>query len=302
MLMTQRQASQRLTAWLPILLCALSSATQAEDLEPNWSYRGEITSPGTRSEGFSGYLFYGRMPVPGKLAHLVTPIGTYAFRAPEPMLWAVKGWINTTHSALPDPAAPPEVTVPAESPHWYRDANRSAMPGNWVYLPAFRYWVEPSYLTKFADTVLKNIANPETTDWGASLSAPDSAGSATAEPKAGVTVFTYRQETAARGSKSAGERGILLLNGLPVPGRPGEHLLTRIGTFYYIEPGQLSWEPSGWFPGDDAKVDDTVLPLQPADLKKGHYTGPRRTGTPADWCYSPETNTWYSPERLLGDY
>ena len=75
--MTQRQASQRLTAWLPILLCALISATQAEDLEPGWSYRGEITSPGTRSEGFSGYLFYGCMPVPGKLAHLVTPIGTY---------------------------------------------------------------------------------------------------------------------------------------------------------------------------------------------------------------------------------
>jgi len=51
-----------------------------------------------------------------------------------------------------------------------------------------------------------------------------------------------------------------------------------------------------------ATVDDTVLSLQPDDLKRGHYTGPRRTGTPADWSYSPETTSWYSPERLLAGY
>jgi len=70
---------------------------------------------------------------------------------------------------------------------------------------------------------------------------------------------------------------------------------------------QVSRRLAAWLPRlrcalSRATVEDTVLSLQPADLKRGHYSWPRRTINPADWSNSPETNTRYSPARLLGGY
>lgn len=264
------------------------------DTEADWIYRGEITGKGTRSEGFSGHLSYRGTPLPGKVTPIVTPIGTYAFKFPAPVPWAVKGWVRIANANASASSALPF----SEEPRWYQGGKRSGTPGHWVYLPALQYWVDPAHLTQFSHTVLKDVDDSGTADpWSSVLADPGT--SPAPRPKTNMSIFIYMQKTAAAGSKSAGTRGVLLLKDMPIPGSPGRRLLTRIGSFTYIEPGQKPWEASGWFPSETIPVEDTALAFSPDDLKKNSYKGPRRAGSPTDWCYDPDTNMWYSPEHLL---
>jgi hypothetical protein len=280
---------------LALVICLLGQIAYAatEDL---WSYRGEITNKGTRSEGFFGDLLYHDKGVPAKLSQIVTPIGEYKCDVSAGSPWSHRGWLKTQNLPMaPESSAIFDASKPEEA-HWYQDGKRRGTPGSWVYLPAYKYWLDPEFMQQFVDTVLKNTPEPETSPLTALLHdyAPTS-GQANEKPNPDTCVFIYKQWIAAKGSKSAGERGTLLFNNKPM--QWVGTLKTPIGTFFYTSSNRL-WDPQGWFPADDVNVQDTGMAVTRDDIKKGSYEGPRRAGTPTDWCYSPETKTWYAPERL----
>lgn len=108
--------------------------------------------------------------------------------------------------------------------------------------------------------------------------------------------FTYLETIDSAGSKSAGRRGTLLFNGNPLRAFPGQ-VKTPIGSFYFVS-SELSWEPQGWFPVSDIVVQTTSATVSADALLAGSYQGARRAGTPADWCYVPELDTWFDPRQL----
>ena len=278
------------------LVFILLGWTAYAETDDSWSYRGEITSRGTRSEGFVGDLSYGKTHVPSKLSQIVTLIGEYKYIASAGTPWSHRGWLKTQNL----PISPESKVVfdanKEEEAHWYQDGKRRGTPGMWVYLSAYKYWLDPAYMQQFADTVLKNTPDAETSPLAALLRDNAPASDKTPEKlNPDSSVFFYTQATVGKGSKSAGERGILLYNNKPMQW-PGA-LKTPIGTFFYTNSDRL-WEAQGWFPMGDANVQDTAIPVTAADLAKGSYEGPRRAGTPTEWCYSPETKTWYAPEQL----
>jgi len=278
---------------LALVVVILCRSVHAEEF---WSYRGEITSKGTRSEGFVGALLYQNQVVPSKLSQIATPIGVYEFEAVASYPWAYRGWRKTSKLPLPSESSAVFDANKQEEAHWYQGGKRRGTPGIWIYLPKYKYWLDPAYMQQFSNTVLKDIHNAEQSSLAALLG--DSAATADQTPEKTAStssVFFYKQAIDAKGSKSAGERGILLFNNQPL--QWVGTLKTPIGTFFYVASDKL-WEPQGWFPEDDAYVKDTFTPVPLANLVKGSYEGQRRAGTPTDWCYSPETNTWYAPERL----
>ncbi len=109
--------------------------------------------------------------------------------------------------------------------------------------------------------------------------------------------WTYSNEVANAGSRSAGERGVLSFGGSAIRGYPSQQLRTPIGSFWYVE-SQLLWDPQGWFPIGDIAVKSADLPLAPDALAKGSYRGPKRSGTPEDWCYDPGQDSWLAPSQL----
>lgn len=270
-----------------VLFCSLS--LQAQD---GWSYRGEITGKGTRSEGFVGRLIYGDKEVPSPIAQVVTPVGEYSFDSSGAYPWARRGWLKvSTQTPLPQAAVAFDASAGV---HWYRDGKRPNTPRHWVYLPRHRYWLDPNYLQQFAASELKALSDsqPPTLEQLANDVAPS--------PKPGAKesdsgVFVYKQFIAGRGTKSAGLRGALLYEGLHLQ-RPGT-LKTPIGTFHN-QHADLPWHPQGWFPAEEVVVKDTAVSIDPTEVKKGFYKGPRKAGTPSDWCYAPDDDTWYSPSLL----
>ncbi len=280
---------------LALVILFFSQIAYAKN-EVFWSYRGEITSKGTRSEGFVGDLSYQNMKIPSKLSQIITSIGEYKYVASSGVPWANRGWLKTQNLPVsPESSVVFDASKPEEA-HWYQDGKRRGTPGMWVYLPAYKYWLDPAYIQQFGDTVLKNTPDAETSPMAALLR--DNAPPADNTPEKlnpDSSVFFYTQATAGKGSKSAGERGILLFNNKPM--QWVGTLKTPIGTFFFTSSNRL-WDPQGWFPADEVNVQDTGISVTRADLAKGSYEGPRRAGTPSDWCYSPETKTWYAPQQL----
>lgn len=138
-----RSTSSRLKSAFFILALGtifLGKLAHTEDL---WSYRGEITNKGTRSEGFVGDLSYHNTSVPAKLSQIVTPIGEYAFKAYSGVPWTHRGWLKTSNLPI---AAESNVVFDSSKPeeaHWYSGGKRPGTPGTWVYLPAYKYWLDP---------------------------------------------------------------------------------------------------------------------------------------------------------------
>lgn len=280
---------------LAVVIFLLGQIAHAET-EFYWSYRGEITSKGTRSEGFVGDLSYRGTHVPAKLSQIVTPIGEYKYDASSGVLWAHKGWLKTQNlPTAPESSVAFDASKPEEA-HWYQDGKRRGTPGSWVYLPAYKYWLDPAFMQQFADTVLKNTPEAETSPLAAFIhdNAPAS-GNTPEKLNPDSSVFVYKEGIAAKGTKSAGERGVLLFNNKPM--QWVGTLKTPIGTFFFTSSDRL-WDPQGWFLANDVNVPDTGIAVTGADLAKGSYEGPRRAGTPTEWCYSLETKTWYAPEHL----
>jgi hypothetical protein len=280
---------------LALVFILLSRIAYAEN-EVFWSYRGEITSKGTRSEGFVGDLSYHNTKVPSKLSQIVTSIGEYKYVASGGTPWSHRGWLKTQNL----PVAPESSVVfdanKQEEAHWYQDGKRRGIPGSWVYLPAYKYWLDPAYMQQFVDTVLKNNPDAETSPLAALLQDNAPSSDNTHEKlNLDSSVFIYKQAIAGKGSKSAGERGILLFNNKPL--QWVGTLKTPIGTFFFTSSDRL-WEPQGWFPAKDVNVEDTGIAVTSVDITKGSYEGPRRAATPSDWCYSPEMKTWFAPEHL----
>lgn len=111
--------------------------------------------------------------------------------------------------------------------------------------------------------------------------------------------FAYQETTEGAGSKSAGTRGLLTFNGLPVLGFRSQQLRTPIGSFFYAE-SEFLWESQGWFPMDEITINETQIRISDQDLLNGNYTGARRRGTPENWCYAPQMDTWYDPIKITG--
>jgi hypothetical protein len=287
--------SKSVVFMLAVVVFLIGQIAYAET-EVFWSYRGEITSKGTRSEGFVGDLSYQNAKAPSKLSQIITSIGEYKYVASSEVPWAHRGWLKTQNlPSAPESSVVFDAKKPEEA-HWYQDGKRRGTPGSWVYLPAYKYWLDPAYMQQFVDTVLKDTPDVETSPLTALLH--DNARTVENTPEKlnpDSSVFNYQEATAGKRSKSAGERGILLFNNKPL--QWVGTLKTPIGTFFFTSSNKL-WEPQGWFPTDDVKVDDTGIAVTRADLAKGSYEGPRRAGTPSDWCYSPEMKTWFAPERL----
>jgi len=280
---------------LALVLVLLGQIAFAKD-EVFWSYRGEITSKGTRSEGFVGELSYQNTKVPTKLSQIITSIGEYKYVAPTGTPWSHRGWLKTQNLPVSPESSIVFDASKQDGAHWYQDGKRRGTPGSWVYLPAYKYWLDPAYLQQFADTVLKNTPEAETSPLVAFIQ--DNAAASNNNPEKlnpDSSAFVYKEAMFGVGSKSAGERGILLFNNKPM--QWFGTLKTPIGTFFFTGGSRL-WDPQGWFPAQDVIVEDTAIAVTRADLAKGSYEGSRRAGTPSDWCYSPETKTWYAPERF----
>lgn len=111
--------------------------------------------------------------------------------------------------------------------------------------------------------------------------------------------FAYQETTENAGSKSAGSRGLLTFNGLPVLGFRSQQLRTPIGSYFYVE-SEFLWEPQGWFPIDDILFKEVQIHISDQDLLNGSYMGARRRDTPKDWCYAPQLDTWFDPRKITG--
>ena len=281
----------RLSVPVVVVLALISLGWQAR-AEYSWSYRGIITNMGTRSEGFSGSLTYGGKDVPAKLGQVVTPIGAFRYAKPKASPWAANGWLRAPN--LPAPPAAKESVDPGQT-HWCRDDTRPRTPEPWVYVPPHHYWVDPDYLQAFSRTILKSVPEVEGSPFDGLLSDGVAAAGHSSPGDSGAGVFVYRQWVEAEGTRSAGERGELLYEGTPLRG--SGILKTPIGTFSFARSDRL-WEPQGWFPIRDLTTEDSAVSIDPQALSKGSYPGPKRVGTPADWCYAPEMDVWFAPGRL----
>ena len=108
--------------------------------------------------------------------------------------------------------------------------------------------------------------------------------------------FHYRETIDNPDTRSAGRRGILTHKGRTLAGFPGR-LVTPIGTFAHHE-SPLLWRPQGWFPTESPALIHSARPFDASARQSGRYTGPRRSGTPPDWVYLPEQDTWLDPAQL----
>ncbi|MDR3494557.1 MAG: hypothetical protein P4L82_08135 [Ancalomicrobiaceae bacterium] len=257
---------------------------RADDL---WSYRGAFTQMGTRSEGFSGSLAFHGKPVSPKIGAVVLPMGTYQYTPSDGHTWSVAGWLRIG-DASDEPRSPSAFDGNTDaSVHWYQGARKAHTPTSWIYAPAQGYWIDPDHLQQFADVMLRDIPSP----------APSLLGQITgidALPAVN-TGFLYRETIVAKGSKSAGLRGELSYDGKPLT--QGGLLVTPIGSFHHVQASQL-WQPQGWFPAKAAAVKVSATPIAADALQKGAYQGAKRFGTPSNWCYAPQLDTWFAPERL----
>jgi len=134
------------------------------------------------------------------------------------------------------------------------------------------------------------LLGPDGRDGGADRPGDDGAG------KKSPGGFAYAETIANEGTKSAGVRGILSYDGVPLRGFPGR-IRTPIGSFWWVESERL-WEAQGWFPTADIAVASVPEPITAAALATGSYRGALRLGTPKDWCYLPERDTWSDPKKL----
>ncbi|MDR3494558.1 MAG: hypothetical protein P4L82_08140 [Ancalomicrobiaceae bacterium] len=248
-----------------------------------WSYRGEITSFGTRSEGFTATLSFHGKALPGALAEAVTPIGQFRFAPLNGALWASKGWLRTSGLQTPPEATEPFAMEAPNDVRWYRGGKKRSTPTDWIYLPPSGYWINPASAEDFAKDILKASRNSDEMP-GAHASAQH--------------VFVYQQVMAGANTKNRGLRGTLFFNDKLVAGTGG--LKTPIGTFKFAD-GDLPWEDQGWFPTKDVETPDSGVSISADELKLGRYSGPRKLGTPADWCYLAGDGSWISPQRLVSD-
>jgi len=274
-----------------IYLVAAWSSSSAQDLADVWRYSGTITNRETRSEGFTGALSFDGKQVPAKVGQILTPIGEYEF-VTEAMPWSVRGWKKTSGLAKSAKSGQNFDAGQESGTHWYKGGWRRGTPGSWLYLPSQQVWVDPHSLNAYAETELKDSAEPDSV-----MARFLKEAGVQQQAVTGIAVFTYELGTSAKGSKSAGERGVLTYNGRPIPAGAGS-LKTPIGSFTSAS-GNMLWEPQGWFPTEEEiNVEDSVASFRKADREHGNYTGPRKAGTPTEWCYIPETKTWSAPERL----
>jgi len=270
-----------------LILVFWGVSAHAEDF---WSYSGEITHKGTRSEGFIGRLYYQGKAVPPKVSQIVTSIGEFKYKSSISTSWARMGWIKVSKFSN---ASLVQILSAHDSKenalHWLFGESLKKPPRIWVRLPLYNYWVDPEYLQQFSDMALKTILEPDrspVTGLTEGMEDPAKTTSTTA-------IFVYKESIANKGSKSAGFRGVLLHNDKPL--MEVGTLKTPIGTFNAVSFDKL-WEAQGWLPADDIATKDTAAPVSEADLKKGNYTGARKAGTPSDWCYSPVLDMWFLPE------
>lgn len=118
-----------------------------------------------------------------------------------------------------------------------------------------------------------------------------------AEKPRHLTDFSYTEIVENPGSKSAGVRGELRYRGHLVPPEIGQ-IKTPIGSYHYLTSALL-WRPQGWFPAKEFSVGSTQDRITPTMLQAGRYSGPRRDGTPENWCYLPLENSWIDPNQWV---
>lgn len=118
-----------------------------------------------------------------------------------------------------------------------------------------------------------------------------------AEKPGHLTDFSYSEIVENPGSKSAGVRGELRYRGHLVPPEIGQ-IKTPIGSYHYLTSALL-WRPQGWFPAKEFSVGNTLERITPTILQAGRYPGPRRDGTPENWCYLPLENSWIDPNQWV---
>lgn len=282
---------------IAVILCLMASvgaqaawAAPVEDVV--WTYSGEITQKGSKSEGYIGRLFYSGKPLSPKLGQVVFALGNFTFQNPDGKAWSLVGWKMVSSLQQKPVVKIEDKPSPDGQIHWGASDIMNNARGSWVFLPLYNYWVDPEYLQVFVDEMLKTVPEPDKTlaetlakDVGAN---PDQISATSA-------IYTYIESIANKGSRSAGWRGKLLYNGRAI--RTYSEMRVPLGTFYEANTSQL-WEPIGLFPGKDAPVKNTTLAITNEELEKGSYKGPRKVGTPSDWCYVPFMELWISPDKL----
>ena len=131
----------------------------------------------------------------------------------------------------------------------------------------------------------------------ASLTMICNAFASSRQPQKSGMGFTYYEMVENPGSKSAGIRGILLFNDLPINRDIGD-IRTPIGSFTYIR-SNLLFRPQGWFPIKDIIAPNTTESITTDMRLKGSYPGSMRIGTPDNWCYLPRLGIWSDPKLLV---
>lgn len=290
---------QRLCAVM-VILAASVFACQAEaaGTAPTWAYRGEITNPGTRSEGFRGLLYFQGRIVPGALGRIVTPLGTFSFNPPENASpWSHYGWVKAAREPVTSSATENGAPVSSQE-HWYKGAKRPGTPGSWVYLPRHDTWLDPASMEQFAREnagATQGAGNPASLVALAESLAPQGGA------ESNENVFEFRLMEVSSGTKSAHEEGNLLIGGKAVPG-VWLRLKTPIGTFHHMQ-SELPWQDKGWLPdAEEAVVQDSAEAFTRDIEQAGRYQGKRLVGMPTNWCYSPILDFWLSPAHLVRGY
>ena len=118
-----------------------------------WKYTLRFTSPGTRSEGSFGRLFWNKREIPSCFHEISCPLGGFAFYQGR-YRWGGHGWMRKKKTG---PGSLPMVrkicSRSAVKRGWYRDKfRRIRTPRNWVRVRrgGAYYWTAPGKLTALA--------------------------------------------------------------------------------------------------------------------------------------------------------
>ena len=138
-------------ALLALSRTRLEERPDQDTRKDGWRYTLKVNNRGTRSEGYTGTLYWQDVTIPARFHELSCPLGHFQF-AEGKHLWGEHGWM-LREKPQTTTVATGRLTPEERSRGWYAGkARRSLTPATWVAVArnSAWYWVDPGKLAALA--------------------------------------------------------------------------------------------------------------------------------------------------------
>lgn len=119
-----------------VLTCVSTNNVSDNHNQNNWTYKIEITSPGTRSEGQLGHLFYNKQEIGPFFDIVVVGDAVYEYRLKR-RLWDFGGYVQITDNSYTPVSCKVKITDAEITQGWYISkitCKKQGTPSDWIWI------------------------------------------------------------------------------------------------------------------------------------------------------------------------